>query len=63
MLHDLYYYAARAAEERRNAMASANLKVRAVHLEMAAYYDALVLSERSKALGWSRRSPRPTTPI
>lgn len=42
MLHDRYYYAARAAEERRLAMASVSLKVRAIHLEMASRYDARV---------------------
>jgi len=38
VLYDRYYDAARAAEERRLAMASINLKVRAIHLEMAARY-------------------------
>ena len=42
MLHDRYYDAARAAEERTLAMASTSLKVRAVHLELAARYDARV---------------------
>ena len=42
MLHDHYYYAARAAEERQIAMASASLKIRAIHLELAAEYEALV---------------------
>ena len=37
-----YYYATRAAEERRLAMASADLNARRIHLEMAARYDALV---------------------
>lgn len=42
MLHDRYYDAARAAEERSLAMASVSLKVRAIHLDMAARYDARV---------------------
>ena len=41
MSHDPSYYAARAVEERRLAMASADAKVRAIHLEMALKYDAL----------------------
>lgn len=35
------YFAARAIEERRLAMASSDPQVRAVHLEMAARYAAL----------------------
>jgi hypothetical protein len=35
------YYAARAIEERRLAMASADAKVRAIHLQMAGRYDEL----------------------
>ena len=35
------YYAARAVEERRLAMASADQNVRAIHLEMAEKYDRL----------------------
>jgi len=42
VLDDHGYYAARAAEERVIAMASRNIRVRAVHLEMALRYDALV---------------------
>ena len=42
MLHDRYYDAARAAEERSLAMASVSLKVRAIHLDLAARYDARV---------------------
>jgi hypothetical protein len=42
MGHHRYYYAARAAEERRTAMASEVLQARAIHLELAARYDALV---------------------
>lgn len=38
----LDYYAARAVEERRLAMASADPKVRAVHLELAEKYNQLV---------------------
>ena len=34
-----YYDVARAAEERRLARASINLKVRAIHVEVAARYD------------------------
>jgi hypothetical protein len=41
MSDDPSYYAARAAEERRLAMASADKRVRRVHLEMAAKYAAL----------------------
>jgi hypothetical protein len=44
VLYDRYYDAARAAEECRLAMASINLKVRAIHLGMAARYD-----DRAKA--------------
>lgn len=36
--HDSAYYAARALEERRLAMASSNPLVRRIHLEMAATY-------------------------
>jgi hypothetical protein len=39
---DHYYYAARVAEERQLAMASASLTIRAIHLELAARYEALV---------------------
>jgi hypothetical protein len=35
------YYAARAIEERRLAMASADANVRAIHLQMAERYDEL----------------------
>ena len=42
MLHNRYYYAARAAEQRSHANASINPKVRAIHLDMAARYDALI---------------------
>jgi hypothetical protein len=45
MLNDRYYHAARAAEERRVAMASSVLKARAIHLELANRYDALVEGE------------------
>ncbi len=38
MSQDPAYYAARAEEERRLAMASANPQVRRVHLELAAQY-------------------------
>ena len=41
MLEDRNYCAVRAAEERVVAMASRDLRVRAVHLEMAARYDAV----------------------
>lgn len=41
MSDDPSYYAARAIEERRLAMASADLNVRRVHLEMAAKYAVL----------------------
>lgn len=39
------YFAARAIEERRLAMASGDHKVRTVHLEMAARYDELSQQE------------------
>jgi hypothetical protein len=42
MLSEMFYYAARAAEERRIAMASSSLTVRAIHLELASRYEALV---------------------
>jgi hypothetical protein len=38
------YYAARAVEERRLAMASGDPAVRAIHLEMAERYDELARS-------------------
>lgn len=41
MSPDPSYYAARATEERRRAMASLDPRVRRVHLEMAAKYAAL----------------------
>jgi len=44
MSDDQFYYAARAGEERQLAMASADLTVRRIHLEMAARYDALASS-------------------
>ena len=40
MPDDPSYYAERAAEERRLAMASSDLKVRGIHLEMAGKYAA-----------------------
>jgi hypothetical protein len=46
MSHDRYYCAARAAEERNLANASANPKVRKIHLEMVARYEELI---RAKA--------------
>lgn len=41
MLNDPSYYTARAAEERRLAMASDSSNIRRIHLDMAARYDAL----------------------
>ena len=41
MSDDPFYYAARATEERRLAMASESSKIRKIHLEMAARYAAL----------------------
>ena len=41
-MSDPPYYAMRAGEERRLAMASTDSNVRRIHLEMAARYDALV---------------------
>ena len=46
MLHDRYYYAARAAEDRRTAMASSVLKARMIHFDLATRYDALVGGNR-----------------
>ena len=48
MLHDRYYDAARAAEERTLAMASTSLKVRGIHLELAARYDARVKANTAR---------------
>ena len=42
MLHDRYYHAARAAEERHIALGASNLKARAIHLDLADRYDSLV---------------------
>jgi hypothetical protein len=50
MLHDRYYCAARAAEERDLAIASVSLKVRAIHLDMAARYDARVEADADRWL-------------
>jgi len=44
MLQDRYYHAARAAQEREMAMASANLTARGIHLEMASRHEALAAS-------------------
>ena len=41
MSNDPSYYAARGAQERRLAMASADTKIRRIHLDMAAKYEAL----------------------
>lgn len=41
MSHDPSYYAARATEERRLAMAAGDPRVRRVHLELAAEYAVL----------------------
>ena len=41
MSDDPSYYATRAGEERRRAMASADQNVRRIHQEMAARYDSL----------------------
>jgi hypothetical protein len=54
VLHDRYYYAARAAEERTLAIASASLKVRAIHLDMAARYDVRVAAEAER---WAAADP------
>jgi len=51
-----HYHEARAAEERRLAMASSDPKVRAIHLELAERYDAL--ARRSE--GGSEPPPRPS---
>lgn len=50
MVQDRHYHAARAAEERRLAMASKDLHVRAVHLELAARYDELVKAELDRSI-------------
>ena len=46
MLHNHYYYAARATEERRVAMTSRVLKARLIHLQLATRYDALAEKSR-----------------
>jgi hypothetical protein len=46
VLHDRYYYAARATEERQIAMGSVVLKARMIHLELATRYDALAGGKR-----------------
>ena len=51
MSDDLTYFAERAAQERRLAMASANLNVRRIHLEMAAKYLALAGANGSDVSG------------
>ena len=48
-MSDPSYYAMRAGEERRLAMASADSNVRGIHLEMAARYDALANSNADLA--------------
>lgn len=58
MLHDRYYDAARAAEERSLAMASVSLKVRAIHLDLAARYDARVEANTTAGL-----PPSPSTRV
>jgi hypothetical protein len=45
MLENRYYHAARAAEERRIAIASVSLQARAIHLELAARYEMLVQAD------------------
>ena len=50
MPDDPSYYAARAGQERRLAMASADSNVRRIHLEMAARYDALAGSNAIPAI-------------
>jgi hypothetical protein len=47
MLHNRYYYAARAEEERRIALASRVLKARLIHLKLATRYDALAEGNRA----------------
>jgi len=42
MLQDRQYYAARAVEERRVAMASVSPQARAIHLDLATRYEVLV---------------------
>lgn len=63
MLHDRYYDAARAAEERSLAMASISLKVRAIHLEMAARYDARVEANTERLPRAELVEERETAPI
>jgi hypothetical protein len=48
MLHNRYYYAARAEEERGKATASRVLKARLVHLQLATRYDALAEGNRAR---------------
>ena len=47
MSNDSTYYAARAVEARRLAMASSDEAVRRIHLEMAAQYAALAGADAS----------------
>jgi hypothetical protein len=49
-MSDNGYYAQRASEERRRAMAASDLKVREIHLEMASKYDALAAQSAADAM-------------
>ena len=48
MSQDLPYYAARATEERRLAMAATDPRVRRIHLELAAEYAILAGAEADR---------------
>jgi hypothetical protein len=50
MSKDSSYFAARAEQERRLAMASADLHVRRIHMEMAAEYAARVSATASSEM-------------
>ena len=47
-MSDNLYYAQRAVEERRLAMASADSKIREIHLEMASKYDLLAANRTTE---------------
>lgn len=55
------YYTARAAEEREIAMASANLTVRSIHLELAGRYEALVEGSDRARLQMEEESEKPAS--
>lgn len=56
MSDNTQYFAARAIQERRLAMASADQKVRAVHLELAARYVQLATEDQVHELEEEQRA-------